>query len=65
MHEAMRDQDANRSHYLADHGFRVLRFRNDEVQNQMDIVCKSILNELSRSLSRQGEGGPASSMAGG
>jgi very-short-patch-repair endonuclease len=37
-----RDQDAARTAYLADHGYRVIRFWNEQVNREMDDVPGAI-----------------------
>ena len=44
--------DNRRSAYLEEHGYRVLRFWNDEVLKDMDIVLQTILEELNSSTGR-------------
>jgi adenine-specific DNA-methyltransferase len=46
-HAEMKDRDDNRTHYLAEQGFRVLRFWNNDILKNTDAVCEQILNELS------------------
>jgi very-short-patch-repair endonuclease len=74
-HAAGIDQDRNRTYCLNDLGFKVIRFWNNEVLAQTDLVCEQILNEIRKephpnplpqgegvkneTLSRQGEGGKA------
>ncbi len=44
--QAEQDRDRRRSVYLAQEGYRVIRFQNDEVLNGMDEVLVLILAEL-------------------
>jgi len=53
------EQDAGRDAWLGDQGFRVLRFWNNEVLDNLDGVLTKILEELSPSpqpLSHEGRG---------
>jgi very-short-patch-repair endonuclease len=45
IHEFQKEYDAERESYLNEHGFRVIRFRNEEVINDLQGVLKKILSE--------------------
>ena len=45
-HSDMKDEDANRTQYLGQQGFRVQRFWNNDVLANTDAVCEQILEEL-------------------
>ena len=45
-HALNRDADAARSAALAEHGYRVVRFWNDQVMNELDAVMAQIRREL-------------------
>ena len=51
-HAVRTDFDTTRSRYLATHGYRVLRFWNNEVVENVDGVMERIAEELSTSPSR-------------
>ncbi len=42
IHEAQREYDARRTHYLEALGLRVLRFPNPEITEALDGVCDAI-----------------------
>src|SRR5438552_1775004 len=48
-HRVTADGDANRTYYMTEQGFRVLRFWNSDVLNKTDKVCKQILDALKKS----------------
>jgi very-short-patch-repair endonuclease len=59
-HQDTTDMDENRTHCLKERGFRVIRFWNAEVLENMDSVCEHILQELGKSIPLpSGEGGGA------
>lgn len=41
-HEERKSYDERRTKYLEEHGFQVLRFTNDDVENDVEIVLKKI-----------------------
>ena len=45
-HADITDQDNNRTRFLSEKGFRVLRFWNAEVLTNLDRVCEQILKDL-------------------
>jgi very-short-patch-repair endonuclease len=47
-HRTAKDDDANRSIYLNEQGFRVLRFWNYDVLKKINTICKQILVELKK-----------------
>lgn len=47
MHDEQVEQDAARTEYLEGYGFRVLRFRNAEVLDDLDTVLARIAVEAS------------------
>ena len=40
------ESDAVRDAHFRNHGFRILRFWNDEVTDNLDAVCRKVLLEL-------------------
>lgn len=46
IHELQKGRDINKDYVLSKYGFKVLRFSNDNIMNDMD----SVLNEISRNL---------------
>jgi very-short-patch-repair endonuclease len=42
VHDEQRDQDAYRDDHLASYGYRVLRFRNDEVMDDLPLILARI-----------------------
>ena len=44
IHEEQKDYDKLRDQIINRHGIRVLRFSNEEVMNNMDMVIKQILS---------------------
>ena len=44
IHEEQKDYDTLRDQIINRHGIRVLRFSNEEVMNNMDMVIKQILS---------------------
>ena len=47
-HESITEDDANRTYYLMEKGYRVVRFGNEEVLNGLGKVCQRLLLELKR-----------------
>ena len=45
---AENETDERRDDFLGTHGFRILRFWNDEIERNLDFVCLSILSQLQR-----------------
>ena len=45
IHDLQKEYDAEREAYLIERGFRILRFRNEEVENDLKGVLKKILSE--------------------
>ena len=45
IHELQKGYDAERESYLNERGFRVIRFRNEEIMNDLQGVLKKILSE--------------------
>ncbi|WP_416406950.1 endonuclease domain-containing protein [Agrobacterium rosae] len=45
---AENETDERRDDFLGKHGFRILRFWNDEIERNLDFVCLSILSQLQR-----------------
>jgi very-short-patch-repair endonuclease len=45
-HRSTEDQDSDRTHYMEEQGFRVIRFWNADVIKKTDIVCTHILRDL-------------------
>ncbi|MBU1356389.1 MAG: DUF559 domain-containing protein [Candidatus Edwardsbacteria bacterium] len=45
IHEEQKDYDTLRDQIINRHGIRVLRFSNEEVMNNMDMVIKQILSD--------------------
>jgi very-short-patch-repair endonuclease len=56
VHEAMIEQDEERTRLLAASGYRVIRFRNDEVLNNSNDVLRRIIVASHASKSVDGEG---------
>ena len=48
IHEAQKEQDAERDTHLFSRGFRVLRVTNDEVNNDLQGVLRKILENLNQ-----------------
>jgi very-short-patch-repair endonuclease len=46
IHEAQQDYDTTRTLHLESYGYRVLRFTNDEVQNNLNPVLQAIIAAL-------------------
>ncbi|MDJ1178920.1 DUF559 domain-containing protein [Roseofilum sp. BLCC_M91] len=45
IHEQQKERDADRDNWFADHGFRVLRFKNEEVtENLIDVLARIALS---------------------
>ena len=64
-HSARREYDEQRTLWLEQKGFRVLRFWNDEVMNRSEVVLEAILEALERnplplSFPRRGKDNPNS-----
>ena len=55
-YEAQEKRDAKRTHFLEAQGFRVLRFWNDAVYNDLESVIDTILAALSTHPPLDGEG---------
>ena len=49
--------DEERTAILESHGYRVLRFSNDDITHSFDYVCSIIDKEVKRALPAGGEGG--------
>ncbi len=47
IHMNTKNEDENRSHYIRELGFRVLRFSNAEILADIDAVCDQIVVTLS------------------
>jgi very-short-patch-repair endonuclease len=47
-HADRTDEDENRTHYIAEQGFRVLRFWNNDVLSNTAAVCEQILKEIKK-----------------
>ena len=66
-HADRKDEDKNRTQYLAAWGFKVIRFWNKDVLFRTDFVCEQILIEAKRNLTPiplpRGEGGASSGEA--
>jgi len=45
-HETIRQADKDRDDFLRDHGFRVLRFANDQVFDHIEWILQTIADEL-------------------
>jgi len=45
IHDLQKEHDAERETYLIARGFRILRFRNEEVENNLQGVLRKILSE--------------------
>lgn len=45
IHDFQKELDAEREAYLNERGFRIIRFRNEEVENDLQSVLKKILSE--------------------
>ncbi|MGB7876543.1 MAG: DUF559 domain-containing protein [Anaerolineales bacterium] len=48
IHEALKEQDAERDAHLVSRGFRILRVMNDEVNNNIQGVLRLILEKLNQ-----------------
>jgi len=48
IHEAQKEQDAERDAHLVSRGFRILRVMNDEVNNNIQGVLRLILEKLNQ-----------------
>jgi very-short-patch-repair endonuclease len=46
VHDDLAERDAARSNYLAEKGYRVIRFRNEEVLNELPAVLRRILEAV-------------------
>ncbi|HEX8243011.1 MAG TPA: DUF559 domain-containing protein, partial [Longimicrobium sp.] len=46
VHDEQRERDAERTQLLAQRGIRIVRFRNDEVENSLPLVLERIRWEL-------------------
>jgi very-short-patch-repair endonuclease len=63
IHDGQQDYDAHRTLHLESYGYRVLRFRNEEVMHDLDSVIHRIAEALNPPaplplpLGRRGEGG--------
>ena len=58
IHETQKEQDAERDSHLSSRGFKILRFTNDEVSNNLPIVLEKISKTcLHPSPIRGGDGG--------
>ena len=51
VHDHQREYDAARSEHLNSYSYRVLRFTNQQVQNELSIVLKTIYQTLTSSSS--------------
>jgi very-short-patch-repair endonuclease len=45
IHETQKDYDAARETHLAERGFRIVRFKNEEVEKDLNGVLRKILEE--------------------
>jgi very-short-patch-repair endonuclease len=45
-HKDQKDADENRSFFLGEQGFKVLRFWNTDVLTKLDDVCETILHHV-------------------
>jgi len=43
IHETQKEYDAERERHLKEHGFRILRFKNEEVERDLNGVLRKIL----------------------
>lgn len=65
IHEIQEEYDKEREEYLMTVGFRIIRFKNEEIFNELKSVLKKILEECKNPIpsarspfpSRKGEGG--------
>ena len=46
IHEQQKEQDRERTEYLNDRGFRVIRFTNEDIETNIDAVVEKIKTEL-------------------
>src|SRR3972149_347760 len=44
IHEYQKEYDSERDVYLVEHGFHVLRFKNDEILSHLSVVLKKIID---------------------
>ncbi len=44
MHDSQKEQDAEREKVLTQNGFRVIRFTNEQVENNLEEVLTGILD---------------------
>jgi leucyl-tRNA synthetase len=49
VHDDQIEWDNDRTRYLNELGYRVIRFRNDEVLNTLDLVLQCILDAMQQS----------------
>lgn len=47
IHKYQKQQDRERTHKLNAQGYRIIRFKNEEIKNDIKIVIKKIIEELS------------------
>jgi len=52
-HAESQAEDLDRTHFLAEQGFKVIRFWNNDVLKKTDSVCKEILNEANKNSDSQ------------
>jgi len=57
IHDFQIEEDAARTKQIESFGYRVIRFRNEEVLNNIEIVLTKILNTCESPLSPNGERG--------
>jgi very-short-patch-repair endonuclease len=46
IHESTQEYDKNKDNYLIGHGYKILRFKNNQIDNTVESVLKSILENL-------------------
>jgi very-short-patch-repair endonuclease len=44
IHDLQVEEDAARTHLLEDYGYRVIRFRNEEIEKNLDVVLSKIMS---------------------
>jgi very-short-patch-repair endonuclease len=49
VHEGMADRDAQRTQLIEYSGIRVVRFKNEEIEERMDVVAKKLQGFMERS----------------
>lgn len=48
IHLSLKDRDRERDHYLSESGFRIIRFPNEEIEQNIQGVLNKIREELNR-----------------